>query len=84
MDKRYGNLRHEFGKKRKSSLHLICIICRSILFKLDLEVFNLLPLRKNTTFLITYYEFGYDIPRHITYTIIGEGVFVYDGKGIRC
>lgn len=51
---------------------------------LDLEVFSMLPLRKNTTFLIPFYEFGYDIPSNIEYTIIGEDVLVYDGKRIKC
>ncbi|MBS1738036.1 MAG: hypothetical protein JSS98_15740 [Bacteroidetes bacterium] len=51
---------------------------------LDLEVFSMLPLRKNTTFLIPFYEFGYDTPRNISYTTIGEDVLVYDGKRIKC
>ncbi len=51
---------------------------------LDLEVFSMLPLRKNTTFLIPFYEFGYDTPRNIPYTTIGEDVLVYSGKKIEC
>lgn len=51
---------------------------------LDLEVFSMLPLKKNTTFLIPFYEFGYDTPRNIPYTIIGEDILVYEGNRIRC
>lgn len=51
---------------------------------LDLEVFSMLPLKKNTTFLIPFYEFGYDTPRNISYTTIGEDVLIYNGKKIKC
>lgn len=51
---------------------------------LDLEVFNMLPLRKNTTFLIPFYEFGYDKPRNIPYTVIAEDDLIFNGQKIKC
>ena len=52
---------------------------------LDLETFELLPFKKNTTFLIPFYEFGYDKPSNIPYSVIGEEILeAYDGAKINC
>ncbi len=51
---------------------------------LDLEVFSMLPYKKNVTFLVPFYEFGYDIPRNIAYTVDGEDIIIYNGKKIKC
>ncbi len=51
---------------------------------LDLEVFSTLPYKSNRTFLIPFYEFGYDIPRNITYSVTGEDILMYAGKKIAC
>lgn len=51
---------------------------------LDLEVFSMLPYKKNTTFLVPFYEFGYGTPKNIAYTVTGEDDLVYDGKKIKC
>lgn len=52
---------------------------------LDLETFSMLPLRKNITFLIPFYEFGYDQPRTISYSVVGESELMgSDNKKVRC
>lgn len=51
---------------------------------LDLEVFSTLTYKNNRTFLIPYYEFGYDIPRNIAYSVTGEDVLMFAGKKIPC
>jgi hypothetical protein len=51
---------------------------------LDLEVFRMLPYRKNTTFLIPFYEFGYSKPQNIPYTVTAEENLVFNEKIIKC
>lgn len=51
---------------------------------LDLEVFAMLPYKMNRTFLIPFYEFGYDIPRNIPYAVSGVGELAYAGNKITC
>lgn len=57
----------------------------SINWHLDLEVFPLLPYRKNVTFLIPFYESGYDKPENIVYTVVGEEDLTgYDDQKVPC
>lgn len=51
---------------------------------LDLEVFSMLPYKKNVNFLIPFYEFGYDKPKEILYKVTGEEKFTYNGNSINC
>ena len=52
---------------------------------LDLETFEMLPFKKDTTFLIPFYEFGYDKPSNIAYSVIGEEFLeTYDGTKVNC
>lgn len=51
---------------------------------LDLEVFRMLPYKKNTTFLIPFYEFGYSKPQNFPYTVIAEDDLVFNEKIIKC
>lgn len=51
---------------------------------LDLEVFSMLPYKRNTTFLIPFYEFGYGTPKNIVYKVAGEDELLYDGNKIKC
>ncbi len=52
---------------------------------LDMETFSMLPFKKNTTFLIPFYEFGFDKPNRIPYTVSGEDNLIgADGKKIAC
>lgn len=52
---------------------------------IDLETFGMLPFNKNTTFLIPFYEFGYDKPSNVAYSVIGEEFLeTYDGAKIKC
>lgn len=57
----------------------------SINWHLDLEVFPLLPYKKNVTFLIPYYECGYEKPENIAYSVIGEeDLSGYDDQKVPC
>lgn len=51
---------------------------------LDLETFAMLPYRKNTTFLIPFYEFGYSKPDNIAYTVSGEAELKMGNVVIPC
>lgn len=52
---------------------------------LDLETFGMLPFKKNTSFLIPFYEFGYDKPSNVAYTVIGEEFLeTYEGTKTKC
>lgn len=52
---------------------------------LDLVVFAMLPYRKNVTFLIPFYEFGYDVPKKIAYSVVGEvDLEIVNGTKIKC
>lgn len=51
---------------------------------LDLEVFSMLPYKKNVVFLVPFYEFGYDIPRNIVYKVSGEDEILFNGERIKC
>jgi len=51
---------------------------------LDLEVFRMLPFKKNAVFLIPFYEFGYDRPKETLYKVTGEDRFIYNGNSINC
>ncbi|ULQ55902.1 hypothetical protein KJS94_14725 [Flavihumibacter rivuli] len=51
----------------------------------DLEVFSLLPYREGVTFLIPFYESGYDQPRPIPYTVTGKADLTgYNNQKIAC
>lgn len=51
---------------------------------LDLEVFSMLPFKKNVVFSIPFYEFGYATPKEILYKVTGEDKFIYNGNSINC
>lgn len=52
---------------------------------LDLAVFAMLPYHKNVTFLIPFYEFGYDVPKKIAYSVTGEAdLEITPGTKIKC
>lgn len=54
-------------------------------WNLDLEVLSVLPYRKNVTFLIPFYEYGYEEPKELAYTVTGEDYLpVYHDKKISC
>lgn len=76
----------ESESKRKSVLHSFSSSENQYFLNwhLDLEVFSMLPYRKNAVFLIPFYEFGYDIPRNIAYSVVDESSLVFGGKTIKC
>lgn len=52
---------------------------------LDLEVFPVLPYRKNITFAINYYDPGFTEPKLVYYTVTGSATLPgYDGQQIDC
>lgn len=51
---------------------------------LDLEIFSMLPYKKNRTFVIPFYEFGYEKPKNVSYTVTGENDLFYNGQRIKC
>ncbi len=52
---------------------------------LDLEVFPLLPYKNNVTFLINYYDPGFQEPKWVPYTVTGSAKLAgLDGQMIDC
>lgn len=52
---------------------------------LDLEVFTMLPYKMKTTFVIPFYEFGYNRPEGICYTVTGTtDLETFDNVKVKC
>lgn len=52
---------------------------------LDMEIFAMLPYKKKVTFVIPFYEFGYNKPERIYYTVTDEAILTtLENKKIKC
>lgn len=52
---------------------------------LDLEVFQLLPLKKGKTFMIPYYDPGFGAPKQVAYTVSSDEIVIgYNNQPIEC
>ncbi len=54
-------------------------------WNLDIETFEMLPLAAGKTFVINFYDAGFDKPKYVTYKVTGsEVITTYDNQKVDC